>query len=213
MRGWPSCVTFHEGRLWWLGAPAMPVCGSQSNFYTGFAEEDSDGNTLGDAGAILEDFGQGPQDTVSWAVSALRLLGGREQSIASARSDALDQPMTANNFSVKDCSTQGAERLPAVRVDKRIVYVQQSGRRIYELFFDARELDYSPRDLTRLNLDIGKPGFSGIDVAHQPDKQIILPSNSGQAVVLLYDVDDEVQAFWRIQTLGSIEARARDAFR
>jgi hypothetical protein len=101
--------------------------------------------------------------------------------------------------------SQGAQRLPAIKAGKRGIFVQQSGRRVYELAFSAQEMDYDDRDLTRLNLDIGKAGFVDIDKATQPDKMIFLPRSDGQAACLLYDVKDEVEAWWRLQTLGVIE--------
>jgi hypothetical protein len=76
---------------------------------------------------------------------------------------------------------------------------------VYELAFAGQELDYADRDLTRLNLDIGLPGFVDIDKSTQPDKTIWLPRSDGQVACLLYDVGDEVEAWWRLQTLGVIE--------
>jgi hypothetical protein len=104
---------------------------------------------------------------------------------------------------IRDCSDQGAQRLPAIKVGKRGIFVQQSGRKVYELAFAGQELDYADRDLTRLNLDIGLPGFVDIDKSTQPDKTIWLPRGDGQVACLLYDVGDEVEA--RLQTLGVIE--------
>jgi hypothetical protein len=203
VQGWPTSVAFHEGRLWWLGRDRM--WGSQSDNYTGYAEIDSQGNSTGDAGVINEVFGEGPVDSVNWALGLTRLLCGREQSIASVRSSSFDQPLTPTNFSVKDCSNQGAQRLPAIKMGKRGIFVQQSGRKVYELFFDGAQLDYEDRDLTRLNLDIGKPGFVDIARVMQPDKMVYLVRSDGQIAALLYDPDDQVDAWWRIQTLGVIE--------
>lgn len=126
-------------------------------------------------------------------------------SIASARSSSFDEPLTPTNFSVKDCATQGAARLPALKIDKQGIFVQQSGRRVYELAFNAQALDYSAHDLTRLNPEIGKVGFLDLAVARQPDTACYFPRADGMCAVLLYDPDDEVVAWWRIMTLGAIE--------
>jgi hypothetical protein len=130
---------------------------------------------------------------------------GREQSIMSARSSNFDQPVTPTQIVIRDCSDQGAQRLPAIKAGKRGIFVQQSGRKVYELFFNSQEMDYDDRDLTRLNLDIGLQGFVDADKATQPDKMILLPRGDGQVACLLYDVKDEVEAWWRIQTLGIVE--------
>jgi len=94
---------------------------------------------------------------------------------------------------IRDCSDQGAERLPAIKAGKRGIFVQQSGRRVYELSFATQEMDYDDRDLTRLNLDIGVQGFVDIDKVTQPDKMIFLPRGDGQCAALLYDTKDEVE--------------------
>jgi hypothetical protein len=204
--GYPTSVSFHEGRLGWYGRDRMWLSGSDA--FTSFAVIDSQGNDVGDAGPIIESFGYGPVDTVSWGLSLTRLLVGREQSIASARSSNFDQPLSASTIVVRDCSDQGAQRLPAIKLGKRGIFVQQSGRKVYELAFNAQEMDYGDRDLTRLNIDVGLPGFVDIDHATQPDKMAWLPRGDGQCASLLYDVDDDVVAWWRLQTLGVIENTA-----
>ena len=202
-QGWPTSVCFHEGRLCWFGGDQMWA--SASDDYTSYADINLDGSSTGDSGAINVTLGSGPVDTISWGLSLTRLMLGREQSIMSARSSNFDQPITPSQIVIRDCSDQGAQRLPAIKAGKRGIFVQQSGRRIYELFFNAQEMDYDERDLTRLNLDIGAQGFVDIDKATQPDKIVLLPRGDGQCAALLYDVKDEVEAWWRIQTLGVIE--------
>jgi len=202
-KGFPTSVAFHEGRLCWFGGNQAWL--SASDDFTNYADINPDGTSIGDGGAINVTLGSGPVDTISWGLSLTRLMLGREQSIMSARSSNFDQPVTPTQIVIRDCSDQGAQRLPAIKAGKRGIFVQQSGRRVYELAFNAQEMDYDDRDLTRLNLDIGKTGFTDIDKATQPDKMIFLPRADGQCAVLLYDVKDEVEAWWRIQTLGTIE--------
>ncbi len=201
--GYPDSVAFHEGRLGWFGRDEAWL--SASDDFTSYADINLDGTSPGDAGAINVAMGSGPVDTISWGLSLTRLLLGREQSIMSARSSNFDQPVTPTEIVIRDCSDQGAQRLPAIKAGKRGIFVQQSGRRVYELAFNPQEMDYDDRDLTRLNLDIGKTGFTDIDKATQPDKMVLLPRGDGQCAALVYDAKDEVEAWWRLQTLGVIE--------
>jgi hypothetical protein len=203
VKGFPTSVCFHEGRLAWFGGDQAWL--SASDDFTNYADINLDGTSTGDGGAINVTLGSGPVDTISWGLSLTRLLLGREQSIMSARSSNFDQPLTPTEIVIRDCSDQGAQRLPAIKAGKRGVFVQQSGRRVYELAFSPQEMDYDDRDLTRLNLDIGKTGFTDIDKATQPDRMILLPRGDGQCAALVYDAKDEVEAWWRIQTLGVIE--------
>lgn len=203
LAGWPSSLAFHDGRLQFAGGDKY--WGSQSDNYTGFAEQDSLGEGLGDSGAIIETFGAGAVDSVNWLVSLTRLLAGRDQQVSSIRASSLEEVITPTNVSARDCSTHGSARLPAIKVDKEGIFVEQDGRRVYLLAFDAQKGDYSPHDLTRLNLDIGRPGFTGTAVARQPDTVCIFPRRDGQVANLLYEPEDDVACWYRMQTMGWIE--------
>src|SRR6266566_2912487 len=144
--GFPTSVCFHEGRLCWFGAAQAWM--SASDNFTNYADINLDGSSTGDSGAINATLGSGPVDTISWGLSLTRLMIGREQSIASARSSNFDQPVTPTQIVIRDCSDQGAQRLPAIKAGKRGIFVQQSGRRVYELAFANQEMDYDDRDLT-----------------------------------------------------------------
>jgi hypothetical protein len=200
--GFPTAGDFFEGRLTWTGRDEMWF--SQSNDFVGYASQDLQGNPLGDAGVIIEQFGAGPVDSVNWMLSLTRAIFGREMSVASARSSSFDEVLTPTNFSVKDCATQGAARLPALKIDKRGVFVALNGR-VYNLVFDAQSLDYTAHDMTRLNLDIFAPGFVDLAVARQPDTAEYFVRGDGLCAVQLDDPDDDVQAWYRMQTLGIIE--------
>lgn len=197
-RGWPTSVIFHEGRLWWVGNDRF--WGSVSDNYTSFNPE-----TEGDSGPIDRTIGQGPIATINWLQSTQRLIAGADASIIQAKSSSFDEPLTPTNFNLKAFSTQGAATLPAVKVDTRVVYVQQSGRRVYQVLFDVQINDYTTKDLTRLNEEVGVPGFVDIAVQRQPDTSIHFASGAGTAEVLLFDQDDGVEAWWKIETDGVIE--------
>lgn len=203
LQGWPTSVCLHEGRLWQFGG--LGWWGSQSDNYAGFAAFDKWGTSYDDIGVVSGKFGSGPLDVSSWGVSALRLLIGREQTVESGRSSSLDEPITPTAFGVKACSTDGADRLPALKVDQRAVYVQQSGRRVFELAFSASASDYVPRDLTRLNTDIGVTGFVATAAQRQPDPFLHFVRGDGQSAMLLYQAVDEVEAWLRLQSMGVIE--------
>ena len=203
VQGWPTSVGFFEGRLGWAGQDQFWL--SQSDNYTGYAVQDSQGNDLGDAAAIIETFGSGPADTVNWLLPLTRLLCGREQSIESVRSSSFDQVLTPSTVSTKPCATHGAARAKAIQLDTSGIFIEESGSRVYKLQFSPQAMDYTAVDLTRLNTDIAEPGFTDIAVQRQRDTHIWLPKTDGQAAVLLDEAAEEINAWWRVQTLGVIE--------
>jgi hypothetical protein len=196
--GYPSSVEFFDGRLWWAGYDR--IWGSVSDSYYSF-----DIDHEGDAAPISRSVGFGPVDIINGLLPLSRLIVLREGAETSIRASSLDQPLTATNFTIKDCSTQGSARLPGVRIDTRGVFVQQAGRKVYQLAYSPEVLDYYPSDLTRLNDDIGVPGFTGVAVQRQPDTMLHLPRGGGDVAALLFEPDDEVVCWWPIETRGEIE--------
>jgi hypothetical protein len=194
--GWPSSLAFHDGRLWFAGRDK--IWGSVSDDYTSF-----DIDFEGDAGPINRSVGFGPVDNINWLLPLGRLIVGREGAETSVRSGSFDEPLTPTNFTLKDCSTQGSAPVSAVKIDKRGVFVQQSNRRVFELTFSGESQDYNSHDLTRLNPDIGEEGFVDLDVQRQPDTQLHFIRGDGQVAALLHDANDEVEAWWRIDTPGA----------
>lgn len=201
LQGYPTAVSLHEGRLWWAGADRW--WGSISDDYSNF-----DYDATGDSAPIDSTIGQGPISNINWLLSLDHLLAGADTSIIMARSDAVDTPMTPTNFNLRQSMTNGSYPIQAVRVDSRGIYINQSGRRIYVLVYDIQSYNYKSSDLTKLNPEIGAPGFVDMAVQRQPDTRINLVRGDGQLVSLLYDVEDSVQAFWRMETDGIIESIA-----
>ena len=199
--GWPSANSFHDGRLWWAGRDK--IWGSVSDNYTSFNID-----TEGDAGPINRSVGFGPVDVINWLLPLGRLIVGRQGSEVSVRSGSFDQPLTPTNFTLKDCSTQGSAPVGAIKIDTRGVFVQQSNRRVFELAFSVDSQDYNAHDLTRLNPDIGEQGFVDLGVQRQPDTQLHFIRGDGQTAILLHDAEDQVEAWWRIDTDGEIESVA-----
>jgi hypothetical protein len=199
--GWPSSLAFHDGRLWFAGRDK--IWGSVSDAYTSF-----DIDTEGDAGPINRSVGFGPVDTINWLLPLGRLIVGRQGAETSVRSGSFDQPLTPTNFTLKDCSTQGSAPVGAVKIDTRGVFVQQSNRRVFELSFSTDSQDYNAHDLTRLNPDIGQDGFVDLDVQRQPDTQLHFIRGDGLVAALLHDPEDQVEAWWRIETDGEVESVA-----
>lgn len=198
-RGFPTAVELHEGRLWWAGNDR--IWGSVSDAYNSF-----DIDYEGDAGPIDRTIGKGPIAKISWLISLVRLLMGTDRSVITAKSSSFDEPLTPTNFNLTTSSTQGTySQLGCVKVDGRAVYVQASNRRVYEILFDVQEADYKTSDLTRLNPDIGLAGFVDLDAQRQPDTFVHLVRADGQVAVLLYDPQDQVEAWWRIETDGAVE--------
>lgn len=196
--GYPSAVALDQGRLWW--ARGDDIDGSVSDDYTNFDE-----TVTGDSGPISRTLGGQSVDLINWIVPLGRLMIGTEASEVSIRSSSQDEPLTPTNAMPKASTTQGSANLPALKVDGRCIFVEKSGRKVFELAPDARLQDYGADDLTKLNTDIGIPGFVSLAVQRQPDTRLHFVRSDGQDAILLREPQDEVTGWTRMMTLGVIE--------
>lgn len=191
----PTSVALHEGRLWWAGGDRW--IGSASDDYNNF-----DFDAIGDAAYIDVQIGQGPIADINWLVSVDSLVGGSPTSIIAARSDAIQSPLTPTNFNLRFCVSVGAAPLQAVKIDKQVVFVNQSGQKIFSAVYDIVSYNYKAVELSNFNPDIGYLGYVAMAVQRNPDTMVHLVRSDGQMVILLLDEQDQVKAFWRKTTLG-----------
>lgn len=191
-QGWPSSVAIHEGRLWWAGGSR--IWGSVSDNYYSF-----DLDMEGEAAPINRSIGKGPIQNTNFMVSLQRLVIGTDAGIITARSSSFDEPLTPTKFNLKYSNTQGTATLRPLALDQKGVFIQRSGRRVYMIIFTTQSFDYQTVDLTRLNLDIGIPGFNSLGVQRQLDSRLWLIRNDGQAAVFLFDEQEKVEAWFRVK--------------
>lgn len=196
-RGWPSAVNLHEGRLWWHG---LSVYGSISDDYENF-----DDSVEGDSGTIQRSIGEGPIETINWALSLNRMLVGTPSVETSARSSSFDEPLTPTNFNLKPSSTQGSSAVDAVRMDKNGIYVQRSTTHLFELSYDLNSNDYVSEDLTLLVPELNSAGIVGIAIQRKPDTRIHCWRADGTVGLLVFDKAENVTCWCNVTTLGFVE--------
>lgn len=197
-RGYPSSLSFSEGRLFWFGKDR--IWGSVSDDFANFDDE-----VEGDSAPISRSIGSGPVDTIHWALSLQRLIIGADAKIRAVQSSSLDEPLTALNLKIRDVSSQGAQAIAAVASDKSGIYVQRAGVRVYEASVDADGYSYTVGELTQLIPEIGEPGVVKIVVQHQPEKRFHCIRSDGTVALLVYDKQEEVTCWVDYETDGLIE--------
>ena len=196
--GWPTVPCLHEGRMAWAGGGRIQ-CSVSDNFLS------FDFDKTGDAAPIDRSIGKGPIVNANWMLSLSRLAVGTDSGVSTVRSSSFDEPLTPTAFNIKYSQTQRTAPLRALAVDQQGAFVNGSGRRVYMMKFSTQAFDYKLEDLTRLNPDIGIPGFVDWTIQRQPDTRFLLVRSDGQLACLLFDDDDDVRAWFRVKTDGVIE--------
>lgn len=196
--GWPRVPRLFDGRLFWfLKDLAFASVSDDFDNYNDGVE--------GDSGPIIRSVGTGAAKGVRWALDMQRLIAGTGGQEASIRSSSFDEPLTPTAFTVRNASTQGVANVPAVKIDRGAIYVQRSGKRLYEMLYSVETNDYTSADVSRLNPGALESGVVALAVQRQPDTRVYIVLNNGTCMVLTYERDDKVVAFTQIETDGWIE--------
>ncbi len=188
LKGFPSSVALHDGRLGWFGGTQsiLSVSDDFENFNTG---------TEGDSAPIIRTIATGPVDQILAAASLLRLFIFTASEEIALRSSSLDEPLTPTNITAKPVSSQGAANVRALTVDDRAVYVQRGQKRVFMLAFSEGSGDYRPQELTLLVPDL-LSGIAKIAVQRQPDTVFHFVMDDGTVARLTYQAQEEVLCWY-----------------
>lgn len=197
-RGWPSAVTFHDGRLWWAGKDRID--GSVSDDFENF-----DNQVEGDSGPIKRSIGSGPVDTINWLLSLPQLLIGTQGSELVAKASSLEEPLTPSAFSLRPVSTIGSRNVRVAKLDSSGIYVGRGGSRVYEINYDAAAYNYASSDLTGLVPAIGEPEIVRVAVQRLPDTRIHCVRSDGKVAILIFDRFEKVTCWVLYETDGEVE--------
>lgn len=189
-RGYPSALAFHEGRLFHAGK--SKVIGSLPDAFDSFDPEQE-----GDSAVINRSIGAGPVDTSKWLVSLGSLIIGTDGREIQVKTSSLEEALTATNFNLKDVSTQGSANVQAVKIDKRLMFVQNAGQRIMESGYSGDSLTYETVDRSVLVPEIGDPEIVKMAVQRQPDTRIhcVRSATDGTVGMFVSDPAENVAAW------------------
>lgn len=197
-KGWPSAVALAEGRLFFAGLGK--IWGSVSDAYKNFDDE-----VEGDSGTISRDLGGGAISNANWLISLYRLFIGCDSAVKAVKTTSFEEPMTPTNFRIIEPSTQACYNVPPAKLDKKAIFVQGAGTRIFELAYDQSTIDYGVDELTKAVPEIGEPSIIRIGIQRQPDTMIHCVRSDGKVAILIYDILENLKGWFLHETDGEIE--------
>lgn len=205
-RGYPTCVAFHQGRLWWAGRGNE--WGSVSDGFYSF-----DITVLGDSGPIIRSIGSGPVDNINWLLAIQRLFMGADMAELQIVTSSLDEPITPTNFQIRPASTQGSAKVSGLKLDMQGVFVRRGGTRVYMLALDPYLGDYASTDLTAITPDLFEDledstvdrSIVKIAVQRLPDTRVHCIRADGAVGILVFDKIEQVTCWIELTTDGVIE--------
>jgi hypothetical protein len=209
--GYPSCVTFYEGRLFWGGCPLTPtrVDGSMSSNYETFSPS-STAAVVADDNAVAYPLDSGDVNNVLWMKDDEKgLLVGTKGGEWVVRANTLNGALTPTNVKATRATTYGSyEGSQPVRTGKDVIFVQRKRRKIRNLSYTYEIDGFNAGDLSILSGHIGRLEFGQLAFQSEPEGWVWMTRGDGQLPVLTYDRDEQ-KIGWSRQILGGYQDAAR----
>jgi hypothetical protein len=198
VRGYPTAVAIHEGRLCWSGKDRVVLTVSDS--YESFDEE-----TEGDSGPINRTIGLGPVDQINWVISSKTLVLGGQDSEFSIGTTSFDEVLTPSNFHADPVTNVGSCDVMAAKLDKAIIFTSRTGTKLYQLSYDSSIYDYVVKDLSRLVPELCEAQIVKLFYQRYPDTRVHCVLADGTVAVMVYEQEEQVNCWLTIETDGIIE--------
>lgn len=203
--GWPACAVFHEDRLVFGGPTNNPqrLDASNSGDYENFAPSANDG-TIGNSNAFAVPLNSNDVNAIRWMVSDERgLMVGTSAGEWIVRPTTTGEALSATNSKAVNASTYGSANVNAVKARKATLFVQASGRKVYDVKYEYTIDGLEPDDLTEISEHITQPSVTEIYFQQEPHSIVWMPRADGQLIGLTYNrKTDSLRAGWHRHVLG-----------
>jgi hypothetical protein len=190
-RGWPSAVTFHEGRLVY-GGPGQYIYGSVVGAYDNFAV-----GAANDADAYIYELATDIVTTIRWLASTDKLQIGTSGGTASASGGATG--ITPTNIQVIFDTDYSVQPIPPETISSYLYYLQSNTYQLRQLVFDLYMNKQKSEDMTLLADHILRDGGGAVDMDRQqsPNDRLWIVRADGQMAVFTRNAEQQVMGFSR----------------
>ena len=210
--GYPSCVNFHQDRIWWAGATSTPgrVDASNSGDYENMAPSNQDG-TVVDSNALSFTLNAGAINAIRWMMSdEWGLLIGTAGSEWSISPSTTQQAITPTNVNAKQMTSYGSAAVTPLRVGKATLFIQRTGRKLRELFYQFTYNTFQAIDISLVAEHLTQSGIKQFAQQLAPQQITWIVRNDGKLIGMTYDKDQEICG-WHQHRLGGYSDSAQTA--
>lgn len=199
IRGYPSCVTLQERRLWFGRTNYEPQkeWGSKSFQYENFALDSQD-----DDDALNLSLASNESNEIQWLSPGKSLVAGTFGGAFITNSGS-SEPITPTNVNASEEVGFGASSILPKKIGSFLYYVQRFGKKMREMFFNWELDTYKAADRTILSPHILGDGVSDMDVQQHPETILYCVLTNGTLATLSREVDQEVVGWARHSTAGT----------
>lgn len=164
---YPTCGTYHEGRLWLAGAIPNRFDASMSNDIFTFSPTDPNGLVL-DNSAIAETLNLPDLNNLFWMTpDAQGIVCGTLSGEVLISASSLNDPLTPTSIQAHRITTYGCANIEPRRVGMAIAFVQKHQRRLMEYLADAFSGRFTGKHLNEFAKHLSGSGIA--EVAYQEE--------------------------------------------
>lgn len=206
--GWPRTGAFFQGRLGQAGTLFQPVTFwlSQSDDFDSYAVGVAANNAIEYtiAGNVL--------NRIEWIADDIVLFLGTAGGETTAESGSVQNAPIGGDVTplVKNVSSHGSLSIQPILVNRRLLFVDRSGLKIFDTAFDFYSNDFDCDEISGPAEHITGTGIRLGPLAYckRPDPRIYFVRSDGQLVMLAYNYREKIIGFTRFVTDGFFEAVA-----
>ena len=205
--GYPSCVTFHEDRLW-FGAPGISLVrmdGSNVSEYLNFAPSLTNDGTVTASNACSFSLNSHDGNAIVWMKSdELGMPVGTAGGPWIVKPSILSEAISPTNISAKKVNNVGSAQTDGITCAKSTVFLETSTRKVRELTYFYQIGGFRSIDLTEIAEHLPYEGIT-TEVVYQsvPVPIIWCARADGTLLGITYDRQlDDLRCGWHRHYLG-----------
>lgn len=202
VRGYPSRVVYHQGRLCFARTTHEPqkFWASKPFLYNDFTTGSDDGDALNIGLETNE------SNDIRWIESSkVPLLGtfGGDFVITPGNTS---EPLTPDNATASNQTNWASESIQPERIGTRFYYVQVPGRKVREMYYLWDEDTYKAVDVTIFSEHLTESGIKEIAFQQNPDSVLWCVLNNGKMATMVRELDQQVMGWSLHETDGLYES-------
>lgn len=198
---YPSCVTFHRGRLFYANSNEKPTtvwgskAGDYDNFTAGSNDDDAVTVTLAE---ITEE--------IRWLFPAVNsLVAGSSEGLCTIHGADVSDPITPTSVEAPKVNAEGCDgSIPLIK-DGVVFYLSLTGRRLYSFSYDLLTENFVSDDANVVSYDITQGGISQIKRIKTKHDLIFSVRADGKMVSTNINLTEKVVSWHLHETDGLIK--------
>ena len=198
-KGWPSDVAFFRERLWW--GRGRTLWSSVSADFTDYSPK-TFGTVTADM-AITVSLVSGRINDIQWLAADKDLVAGTAGGEFAIGELSNGDPLGPANKRSRIMSTFGSRAIPPIKNVESLLFVQRSGLKARETFYDFASDGYKSSDTTVLSEHITASGITQMAFAADPDQVVWCIRADGALLGFTWNNEQAVRGWHRHPIGGS----------